>query len=169
MIGRRAVVRFARLAVSAANSVDQTVPAHRVPDEPCAIRVHETAEKTSGSCAAEPRHLVEHEELIERPVVERAREGFLIVVRAVLVIDRRHDESLARQVFREMAQQKTVARIAVRNDHEREGRRGRLGCGVAHRFAVQGGGDSRITRDDAVVALGLLSGGELRRDTRSRA
>ncbi len=78
-----------------------------------------------------------YEELVERPVVEGAGEILLIVVRAVLVIDRRDDEAFARQVLADVAHQVAVARVTVRDDHEWERAVGRRGRRVANRLAVQ--------------------------------
>ena len=54
------------------------------------VRVASTrpARKLPEPALLEPIDLVQHEQLIERAVVERAAERLLIVVGAVLVIDR---------------------------------------------------------------------------------
>ena len=69
------------------------------------VRVASTrpARKLPEPGLAQPIDLVQHEQLIERAVVERAAERLLIVVGAVLVIDRDRDEALAREVLADVA------------------------------------------------------------------
>ena len=102
-------------------------------------------------------HLVQHEQLIEGPVVEGARKRLLIVVRAVLVIDGSDDEAFAGEVLAEMAHQVTIAGIPVRDDYQRE-RTGRCRRrGVADRLAVQRHRDRGVARDRTVVAARFLA------------
>ena len=88
MFGGAVVERRARGAVAAADHVDDAVAAHRVADDAGARRIDEAGEKAARARLAEAIDLVQHEQLIERAVVERAAERLLIVVGAVLVIDR---------------------------------------------------------------------------------
>ena len=118
LVRRRLPGRRARGGVAAADHVDNAVAAHRVADDAGARRVDETGEEAARSRLAEAIDLVQHEQLIERAVVERAAERLLIVVGAVLVIDRDGDEALARQVLAHVRHQKAIAGIAVRNDDE---------------------------------------------------
>ena len=162
-VRRRAGDSLARLAVAAADDVDDAVAAHRVADDAGAGGVEASGEKAAGARLAEARHLVQHEQLIECAVVERAGERLLIVVGAFPVIDRHGDEALAREVLGEMAHQVAIAGIAVRDDHERKRRLGRQRRGVADRLAVQRRGDRGIARNRAVIAARLLPGGQRRR------
>ena len=119
--------------------------------------IDEAGEEAARTGRAEARDLVQHEQLIERAVVERAGERLLVVVGAVGVIDRHRDEALARQVLAEVAHQIAVAGIAVRDDHERERPAGGQRRGVAHGPAVERGGHAGVARDRAVLAAGLLA------------
>ena len=141
---------------AAAHHVDHAVSPHGVADQAGARCVDEAGQKTARSAGAQPPDLVQHEQLIERPVVERARKVLVIVVGAVGVIDRDGDIPLAGQVLAEMTEQIAVARIAVRDDHQREGSRGGEGRRVAHGLAVQRDGHGRIARDGAVLTAGPL-------------
>ena len=118
--------------------------------------VEAAGKKTPGPRLAEALHLVQHEQLIEGAVVERARKRFLIVVGAVLVIDGHGDESFAREILREVAHEESIAGIAVRNDDERKASHGHRSR-VAHRLPVERRADRRVARDCAIIAAGLLS------------
>ena len=108
------------LAIAAADGVDHAVAAHRVAEDGGARGVDEAGQHAARPGGAEAGHLVQHEQLIEGPVVERAGERLLVVVGAVGVIDRDHDVALAGQVLAEVAHEEPVARIAVRDDDERQ-------------------------------------------------
>ena len=102
---------------------------------PVRVRIDEAGEEAARSRLAEAIDLVQHEQLIERPVVERAAERLLVVVGAVLVIDRDGDEALAREVLAEVAHQEAIAWIAVRDDDERVTAAG-VPAGAASRTAL---------------------------------
>ena len=146
VIGRCDRALLDRGTPSSSHDVHDTVAAHRVSDDGGTRRVDETAQDTPRVDAAQPVHLVQHEELIEGPVVERARERFLIGIRAVLVVDRRHDVTLAREVLSEMAQQKAAARIAVRDDDQRIAAAARKRLRVAHGASMECHHDGRVPR-----------------------
>ena len=162
-IGRRAPHRQARLAVAAADRVDHAVTAHRIADESGAGGVDASAQEAAGVGCGETRHFVEDEHLVERPVVQRARERLLVVVRAVGVIDGHDDEAFAGEILAEVAHQVTIAGIAVRQDHQRErparGREGR----ITHGLPLQRHRDRRVSGDGVVGAARRLAWRERRR------
>ena len=75
------------------------------------------------------------------------------------MVDGRHHVAFAGQVFTQVAHEVAVARVAVRNDDQREGAAGAVGLRVAHGFAQQGDFGFAVTCDGAVLAgRGLASG-----------
>ena len=117
-VRRREAKLRAGLGEAAADDVDQSIPTHRVPDDPGARRVDQAAQEALARRRA-PIHLVHDEQLVEGPVVQRARERRLIGVGAVGVVDGDDDVALARQVLAEVGDQEAVAGVPVRQDHER--------------------------------------------------
>ena len=61
-------------------------------------------------------HLIQNEQLIERPVIQRAGKGLLIVIGAVPMIDRGNDVTLAGKVFPEVTQQVPITGVTVGDD-----------------------------------------------------
>ncbi len=118
-VRRRILARGARRAVAAADHVDHAVAAHRIADDAGAAGVHHRRQEAAGTQSIQALDGIQDEQLIERPVVERAAKRLLIIVGAVLVIDRHRHEALAREVLADVTHQEAVAGIPVRNDHER--------------------------------------------------
>ena len=106
---------------------------------------------------------LQHEQLIERSVVERAGERLLIVVGAVGVIDRDGDVALAGQILGQVAEQEAVAGIPVGDDHQWKRRGAADRRGVANGPTVKRGLDRRIARDDAIRAAARRAGCQRRR------
>ncbi len=76
------------------------------------------------------------------------------------MIDRHHDEALAREVLAQVAHEESVPRIAMRHDDQWKRRLSGDRRRVAHRLAVQRRGDRRLARHGSILAAGLLTCGE---------
>ena len=97
-VRRRSLERLTRPAVPGADDIHDAVAPHRISDDAGALGVHQSGEKAAWR-VAQARDFGDGEELVERAVVERAREALLVVIGAVLVIDRDDDEAFAGEVF----------------------------------------------------------------------
>ena len=73
------------------------------------------------------------------------------------MVDRGHHIALAGQVFTQVAHQKAVARVAVRDDQQRVGAGAGIGLGVTHRAAGQGDFGFAIARQHLVLASRRLA------------
>ena len=136
-VGRAPGQRDAGGREAAADGIDNAVAAHRVTDQPGGVGVDHALERTGRVVGIQPGHFIEHKQLVQRAVQQRAAKCRLVAVGAVGVVDRHHHIALARQVLAQMAEQVTVARITVRNDQQRVGAAGGIRWRVAHGPAVQ--------------------------------
>ena len=93
----------------AARRDHRAVAAHRVAEQGGVVRVDQPRQ-VRGPVGGDPRHLVEHEELVERPVHQRRGEGGLGAVGGIGVVDGGDDVALGRDVLGQVGHQETGCR-----------------------------------------------------------
>ena len=95
------------------------------------------------------RQSVQHKMNIARSINGDGFGDILVLVGRVSMVDTGHCVALAGQVFSQMRQQEPITRIAVRNDHQREGITIACWSCVRLRLAMQG------DRRDSIPQHGL--------------
>ena len=79
----------------------------------------------------------------------------MIIVGAVLVVDRRDDIALARKIFSQVTKEESVARVAMGNDEQWIWSGAGIGQGVAHGASVKIHECLSIAREDIVVSCNI--------------
>ena len=123
-------------ADAAAGCHDGAIAAHRIADQPCPVGVDQPRH-ARGLVRVQPRHFVQHEQLVQRPVHQRRTECRLRVISRIGMVDGGNHIALGCQILAQMGHEEAVAGVAVAHQDQRKGI-GRIGGGgVAHGAAFQ--------------------------------
>ena len=150
-VGRAPFVLGARLGHPAARGDHRAVSAHGIADEPGIRGVGDPIQEACG-ILRQTIHLVQDEDLVEGPVDQRGAELRLVVVGGIGVVDGGNHITLRGKVFRQVAEEESVSRIAVRNDDQRPGAcLGLLRRRIAYRASLQRNLRDAVAQEDAFI------------------